>query len=174
MQEQTRTNPVARVYVTKEDGQDWPMYEDEWHAWVVEHRSPDQYADPKLKRFLSVLRDKYLAGSYVYYEEAVPEALAGLSAEEVDDTVQATNVHLKNSNCSACSIINDAAFAENNDTGEEGPLVDYDLTADNLATFLGREGREGMHEHLKLYLPLEEWQALTTEKENRFFSRSAN
>ncbi len=170
MAELNRTNPIARLYVTKEDG-DWPMYEDEWRAWVVEHRTPEQYADPKLKNFLTLLRDKYLAGKYVYYEEAVPEVLNSSSTEYVSETVQAANIHLRNSNCEACGIINDDAFAENSETGEEGPLVDYELTANNLAGFLDKEGREGVYEHLKIYLPLEEWQAITREKENRFFNR---
>lgn len=161
------TNPIATVYVTKEDGRDWPMRRTEWQEWAAINRTPEQYANPALTKFLSALRDKYLAGEYLRYEDAVADTLATISQANMAEVVSAANQHLRSSNCTECGIINDDAFAENNETGEEGPLVDYMLDASNMAPFLDSEGASGLDEHLKIYLPYEEWKVLTKEKERR-------
>jgi hypothetical protein len=161
------TPPIATVYVSKEDGLDYPMRPYEWEEWATANRTPEQYANPAPNHFLSSLRDTYLAGGYLRYEDAVSDTLPKIPLADIESIVAAANQHLRNSNCTECGIINDDAFAENSETGEEGPLVDYELNQENISDFLNKEGSNGLYEHLKIYLPYEEWKVLTKENERR-------
>ena len=161
--------PIATVYVTKEDGMDWPMRRTEWQEWATANRRPEQYADPALTHFFTKLRDTYLKGEYLHYEDAVMDTTSAISQSEFNDILVAANKHLRNSNCTECGIINDDTFAENNDTGKEGPLVDFMLDVINLAPFLGKEGSNGLYEHFKIYLHYGEWKVLTKENTRRHY-----
>ena len=122
-----------------------------------------------LMRFLHAVARHYLAAdrTVLYFENVVPAALAEYNPLGAEAWVELAKIHFLPSLCEACDILNEEAFAENNDTGEEGPLVDYQLTGDNLAQFMDKEGSNGLYEHLQHHLPAEEWERLSHESERR-------
>ena len=134
--------------------------------------------DSGLSEFLDKVKNRFFDSRGLNIESAVPVVLRDMSSEQIDELVGLANGHFTRSLCLRHEppIVNDEKYIEGvpEDGLDEGPIVDQDITAENLSEFLVTKGSNALRAHLRAQLSKKEWQSLETEEMKRHLADARN